>query len=157
MNTLKKYLTPLFWSKVSVTSKPKCWMWCGAVDARGYGRISKRTFPVQKAHQMAFLLAAGKIPKGKHVLHKCNTPGCCNPFHLYTGTHQRNMADALRDGLFIRGEKRRDSKLTEAQVRAIRKKFRPYTYPLDMLAIDFGVSKSAIANVVYGTAWKWVK
>jgi hypothetical protein len=47
--------------------------------------------------------------------------------------------------------KRRDSKLTEEQVRAIRSKFIPWDYGVGVLAAEFGVPKSTITNVVITT------
>jgi hypothetical protein len=40
----------------------------------------------------------GKIPKGKWILHQCDTPQCINPYHLYAGTPQDNMNDKMKRG-----------------------------------------------------------
>jgi hypothetical protein len=42
---------------------------------------------------VAWMLLRGKVADGMHVLHKCDTPPCVNPDHLYIGTHAQNMRD----------------------------------------------------------------
>lgn len=74
-----------------------CWIWEGASDERGYGRIGsgKRVLRTNRASYASFI---GSIPAGVHVLHKCDTPACVNPDHLFLGTHSENMRDCVRKG-----------------------------------------------------------
>jgi len=73
-----------------------CHVWTGCVDDKGYGMmmVNKKG---QKAHRVAWELYRSKIPKGKHVLHKCHTRPCVNPDHLHLGTHQENMEEMVRE------------------------------------------------------------
>jgi HNH endonuclease len=50
------------------------------------------------AHRVAYELYVGEIPQGLNVLHKCNTPRCVNPDHLYTGTQAENIQQCVTDG-----------------------------------------------------------
>lgn len=49
------------------------------------------------AHRVSFELFRGPIGKLK-VLHKCDTPACVNPQHLYLGTQLQNVKDRVERG-----------------------------------------------------------
>ena len=83
-----------FWSKVDIKDDDSCWMWTAAKLVNfGYGAFGVRGSVVERAHRMSYYLVKGDIPKGLHVLHKCDNPPCCNPSHLFLGTDQDNVDD----------------------------------------------------------------
>jgi len=67
-----------------------CWLWTGAVSAKGYGRlkVGTRTVP---AHRACYELLAGPIPKERPQLdHLCAVKRCVNPEHLEPVTNAEN-------------------------------------------------------------------
>jgi len=89
-----------FWSKVSKSDK--CWEWTAAKTGHGYG-IFQFEGKLQKAHRVAWVLAMGPIPGGMFVLHRCDNPLCVRLTHLFLGTQQDNVLDAMRKGRYRGG------------------------------------------------------
>lgn len=141
-----------FWSKVRVTRG--CWLWTASTDGRGYGQFmsdwgpgwSKNT----KAYRVAWELTHGPIPEGMHVLHKCDNPPCVRPDHLFLGTHQDNMADAVRKGRFASRDRHHWAKLSSKAVAQIRAS----NAPCKVLAAKFGVHKNHISRIRRGVIWR---
>lgn len=95
-----------FWDTVDQTDANGCWPSKLVTVARS-GHVSQRfrkaNNPSDKAHRAAFMLTWGDIPGDAMVLHTCNNPRCCNPFHLYAGTPQQNVQDSIAAGTFNGG------------------------------------------------------
>lgn len=82
----------------SISPEPNtgCWLWEKNLDKDGYGKIffNKKHWRVHRA----ILFLNNKNIKNKMVLHKCDTPSCCNPEHLFIGTALENMRDKVKKG-----------------------------------------------------------
>lgn len=76
--------------------------WAGSdVNNRGYGRFviyrnGKRIRIL--AHRLAYKLATGEDPGDAVVRHGCDTPLCCTPDCLSSGTQADNIRDAIDRG-----------------------------------------------------------
>lgn len=91
-----------FWSKVAKAGANDCWPWLGSQQKpMGYGHWTwwdGERGRSTTAHRKAWQLTNGPIPEGMMVLHSCDNPPCCNPAHLWLGTHADNMADKVAKG-----------------------------------------------------------
>ena len=132
-----------------------CWEWNGHRDQLGYGRIWSNG-KLERAHRVAWRLSAGPIPAGLWVLHHCDNPSCVRPDHLFLGNHMDNVRDrmAKRRPTTPRGSRNPRSKLTESDVRQIRRLASSCSRP--ELAERFGVTPQAINQIVKRTCWDWL-
>lgn len=151
-----------FWSKVIVNDSDQCWEWVGTKDKDGYGlfTLSRKNQKAKKSrsyrsHRYSLEIQLGRdIVSGMIVCHYCDNPSCVNPSHLYEGTPQSNMTDAVSRNRLHKGERvglsRR--KLTEAQVIEMREK-RSAGFSLQDLADRYGVGLSTVGRIVSGSGW----
>lgn len=161
-----------FWNRVSKAGDSDCWTWQGPTSESGYGTLYWRGRH-SRAHRVSYEITHGRIPGGLHVLHRCDNRPCCNPAHLWLGTHTDNMRDmfakgrcrrasgaehytALRPGCRARGEKNRNSRLTEFQVSALLAEYVSRVTKQRDLARKYGVSQRLVSNIVHNRAWKHV-
>jgi hypothetical protein len=84
-----------FWAKVCKTDT--CWLWTG-VKSVGYGHMWDGSGRPKHAHRLSWEIHHGPIPSGMDVLHRCDTPACVRPDHLFIGTASDNMLDAVSKG-----------------------------------------------------------
>lgn len=86
-------LSERFWEKVKKTEA--CWLWTGSKNNMGYGRINIDGI-VKLAHRVSFEMKHGTTKL--HILHRCDTPLCVNPLHLFAGTQKDNLRDMAAKG-----------------------------------------------------------
>lgn len=87
-----------FDAKVHAEPNTGCWLWVGWGHGHGYGGIRLAAGVIGRAHRVSYELHVGRIPRGFHVLHRCDQPACVNPEHLHLGDHAANMADMKAKG-----------------------------------------------------------
>jgi len=129
-----------------------CWYWLGSTNGT-YGHIMING-KIGTAHRASYSIYKGD-PKEFHVLHSCDNTLCVNPDHLFLGTHAENMKDRDDKGRVGRGERHGHSKLTSAQVIAIRD---AALHGLTHLSIAnyFKMKRESIRDIVKRKNWSWL-
>lgn len=133
-----------------------CWVWTGGTTRGGYGVI-RTTAPrgMMRANRAAWVIAHGKIPRGKQVLHHCDNKICVRPSHLYVGTHADNMRDAAARNRTPKGERTAFAKLSDSVVRQIRRQNSPALDP--HFAALVGAHVETIYKARVRQTWKHVR
>lgn len=79
--------------------KTDCWEWQRAKNNIGYGMIRDNEIQgMRTTHRASYEIHKGTIPKNKIVMHTCDNRACCNPKHLFLGTHKQNTQDMQEKG-----------------------------------------------------------
>lgn len=131
-----------------------CWEFEGGLQSEGYGYWTVGGRSVL-AHRAMWAIHHGD-PGALDICHSCDNRRCLNPDHLFIGTREDNMRDASSKGRTCRGERRQNSKLTEATVREIRQLAR-VGGSRRLMAERFGVCHRQITAVILRKAWAWVE
>ena len=121
----------------------------------GYGKIGHSRRQYTSAHRAAYEVFVGAIPEGLHVRHNCDNPWCVNPEHLVVGTPADNMDDMVRRGRSLKGKMNPQAKLTEDDVRDIKRRLRAGQMQTD-IAAQYGVWQSAIQKISSGESWRHI-
>ena len=158
-----------FWEKVNVKRDPNaCWLWLGSLSDDGYGSThdGRRTIA---AHRFSLQIKLGRLLRADEcALHDCpdgDNRACVNPRHLYLGTVGDNNRDTVRKGKwkgcdlseYVRGERHPAAKLTDDDVRQIRKYHKTGRYSQYELAAMFGIKQPQIGGIVRGEYWRHVR
>jgi len=134
----------------------ECWPWLGFIENHGYGRV-RRDGRFILAHRFVYEEMVGAIPDDLDLLHSCDSPPCCNPSHLFPGTHQDNMRDMVLKGRAqrLRGSEKPQAIIDEAIAAKIKERL------MDSLATtvanELGVSLHIVYDIKSGKTWKHVK
>lgn len=145
------------WAKVERKRWNQCWPWKGYLS-NGYGRMDLMGIKGVYAHRVAYLAThPGSIDlkdnssKEKCVLHRCDNPVCCNPRHLFLGSHLANMQDKVSKGRQprYRSTDSPRAKLSTEDVFWMRIQKRSGATK-KALALLYGVSEATVSGALYG-------
>jgi hypothetical protein len=129
-----------------------CWIWLGKWNKSKYGQIQSHGKRVDAAHRFFYEHFIGQIPEGLSLCHKCDTPPCCNPEHMFVGTQKDNLSDMQAKNRGPIGDKHGKTKITDAEVMAIRSS----TLPNSELCRTYDVVRSTISTIRTGNRRKLI-
>lgn len=155
-----------FWSKVNCLGDSDCWEWQGTILASGYGQF-KLFRKKYRAHRLAYILNFECDLGSLLVLHHCDNRKCCNPNHLFLGTHKDNSEDRERKGRGVVGRhfpykrvyRGDESKLTiysSNTILEIRHRYQTEDISQSELARQFGMTSQNVGKIVRRDTWKHI-
>ena len=127
----------------------ECDYFAGLHMTNGYGWVSG-----DYAHRVIFETSQRKLQTGEIVRHKCDNRLCINPDHLEAGSLADNARDMVERGRSAKGENHSQVKLTEVQVRKIRKLYK--IIPNVKIAKMFGVHRTCIDKINRREHWSHI-
>ncbi|PZF83226.1 HNH endonuclease [Jiangella anatolica] len=131
-----------------------CWEWIGSRDKNGYGRFFFEGLQRRATHASLIMFKGERVADGLCARHACDNPPCVNPAHLLVGTRKQNTADAVGRRRHAHGEKHGRAKITEDDVREMRRRYA--TASASELALEFGISKTQVYYIALGRSWRHV-
>ena len=138
-------------SNVVVNEETGCWDWQRSKTRNGYGhvRVGKK---LKSSHRISYEVFLGEIGSNLNVLHKCDNRGCCNPDHLFLGTHSDNMRDKVSKNRQYKptGINHPKSKLDESDVRAILQD----TRSMNDIGASYNIHPTVVGKIKSGKLWK---
>ena len=111
-----------------------CWIWLGASKGNGYGNVSFNGGKIP-AHRLSYILFVGDIPEGLD--------------HLFLGTREENMKDAVRKGRTAGGTRKH---LKEGDIQEIRQRLNAGV-PLHIIAAKFNITENRINSIKRGDTY----
>lgn len=145
-----------FWSKVDIRTPEECWEWQASLHTSGYGRFKLADHWCVVANRLALVINSGEDRLDRMALHHCDNRKCCNPHHLYWGTHTDNMCDKVRRGRHNGGDQsganNGAAKLTEEQFALVIARLKD-GWNNKQIASDMPVTHSMISLIRLGRMW----
>lgn len=146
-----------FWNKVDRPEDPSaCWNWLGGKDKDGYGFFYLEGKAII-ASRFVYELLNGPIPKGLIICHRCDNPSCCNPNHIFAGTHSDNAHDAYNKGRRCAiGRKNGRAVLTEQDVLDIRSSIQNGTATTGQIAKQYRIGQPQVFRIIQHKRWQHI-
>ncbi len=124
---------------------------------RAYGHkvISTTIDGIKKTlyvHRLVLMAFQGMPPDDMEACHRNGNASDNNPDNLYWSTHADNMADGVKHGTSCKGERQGRRKLTENQVKIIRKS----TQSNQIIANEYGIHPNHVRAIKRKQYWNHI-
>lgn len=165
MGRPRQDITERFWKYVrKLPGKDACWEWTGKINKKnGYGIFQVATDDYDERfsryrqinippHRFSFELHFYSLNEFC-ALHRCDNRKCVRSTHLFRGTRIENQQDMKVKGRAARGERSWHAKLTEKQVKLLRKKYQSGRVSQHELADEYGITQPQVSLIVLRKNW----
>lgn len=136
-------------------SKLGCHEWTSYLSKDGYARIRYKGKAIRVAKILLEKRLNRKLKKGYETCHTCNNRKCVKSEHLYEGTHKQNGRDMSNAGS-LSGEKSSSAVISEETAIQIKLMLKDEITATN-ISKKLNISRTIVANIKYGLAWKWLK
>ena len=152
-----------FYARTLLPNENGCMIWVGSKIVSGYGQLCKYREKPRSilAHRFSYQLHHTDFNRKLCVLHRCDTPSCVAPEHLFLGTPMDNSNDKISKGRANNcnprpGQENPASKLNDDDVREIKRLLSDGAKGIP-LAKKFGVTRQTISAIKHNRRWSHVK
>lgn len=104
-------------------------------------------------HRLVYLAFKGLIPEGLVIRHLDGDQTHNVPGNLSLGTVKDNKADSIRHGTHAKGTTHGRAKLSEDQVREIRRLYSTGDFSQREIGHRFGVAQTLVSQILSGKVW----
>jgi HNH endonuclease/Sigma-70, region 4 len=126
-----------------------CWLWTGAKNRQGYGKVCYQGNTTTPAHRASYMIFKGEITNGLLVCHSCDVKACVNPDHLWLGTNSDNIQDMCKKG-------RNPSKLKPQDILKMRDLAENQGYTQKQLCELFGITNGTVSQIINRKKWTFI-
>lgn len=118
-----------------------CWLWNGAKNNQGYGKLSFKGNKTAIAHRVSYELFNGPIEDNMLICHQCDIKNCVKPAHLWIGTHLQNMMDMIE-------KDRQSSRLSPVDIYRIRELFEKFQVSRKKIMEKFNITDGYLSRII---------
>lgn len=142
-------------------SEDDCWVVPTTPSGQRRSAQYTKGGPNLSLYRISYLEFVGEISSGLLVCHSCHNGCCVNPRHLFLGTQKDNMHSSSISGWpngrpAIKLRRRGRPKLTDKQVKEIRRRYKAGGASQKSLAAEYHVSQGTISDVITRVGYKRV-
>lgn len=146
---MRAFAKTFFKEVVLVHLDDSCLIWPFAANGLGYGVVGNKL-----VHRLVCEHFHGQPHDKQEAAHSCGNRRCCAKAHISWKTHAANMADMKAHGTVNCGVRNGASKLTDADVVAIRNL--AGKVPQRSIADTYGVNQGTISDIIRRESWAHV-
>lgn len=138
-----------FFTKFIIGKPDAYWLWLAGGTVDGYGQFKIGNIKYM-AHRIAYQIEYGEFDESMDICHTCDNPPCMNPAHLFAGTRQDNMEDAMVKGRLPKGDNHYNSTISDNDCEQMKRDFAAGGFTYKRLAYIYNTTKQNAWSIING-------